>query len=49
MDIRSSSRSIGLIGFMLRQFEIARAVQIRQNNAIAFSSPIDGYVYVYHN
>ena len=36
--------SFGLIGFMLRQFEIARAVQIRPYNAIAFSAPISVFV-----
>merc|ERR1712100_520959 len=34
--------SFGLIGFMLRQFEIARAVQIRPYNAIAFLAPSFG-------
>lgn len=37
----------GLIGFMLRQFEIARAVQIRPYNAIAFSAPISVFVSVF--
>ncbi|KAG5576172.1 hypothetical protein H5410_056306 [Solanum commersonii] len=32
--------SFGLIGFMLRQFELARSAQLRPYNAIAFSSPI---------
>jgi photosystem II P680 reaction center D2 protein len=35
-----------LIGFMLRQFEIARAVKIRPYNAIAFSGPIAVFVSV---
>merc|ERR1712087_1008456 len=39
--------SFGLIGFMLRQFEIARAVQIRPYNAIAFSAPISVFVSVF--
>merc|ERR1711970_1252483 len=39
--------SFGLIGFMLRQFEIARAVQIRPYNAIAFSAPIAVFVSVF--
>jgi len=34
--------AFGLIGFMLRQFEIARAVQIRPYNAISFSAPSFG-------
>ena len=33
--------------FMLRQFEIARAVQIRPYNAIAFSAPISVFVSVF--
>lgn len=32
---------------MLRQFEIARAVQIRPYNAIAFSAPISVFVSVF--
>ena len=32
--------AFALIGFMLRQFEIARLVGIRPYNAIAFSGPI---------
>ena len=32
--------AFGLIGFMLRQFEIARSVKLRPYNAIAFSAPI---------
>lgn len=39
--------AFGLIGFMLRQFEIARAVQIRPYNAIAFSAPIAVFVSVF--
>ena len=31
--------AFGLIGFMLRQFELARSVQLRPYNAIAFSAP----------
>jgi len=34
--------AFGLIGFMLRQFEIARAVQIRPYNASSFSAPSFG-------
>jgi photosystem II P680 reaction center D2 protein len=32
--------AFGLIGFMLRQFEIAQSVKLRPYNAIAFSGPI---------
>ena len=32
--------AFGLVGFMLRQFEIARLLNIRPYNAIAFSGPI---------
>lgn len=39
--------AFGLIGFMLRQFEIARAVRIRPYNAIAFSAPIAVFVSVF--
>lgn len=39
--------AFALIGFMLRQFEIARAVQIRPYNAIAFSAPISVFVSVF--
>ena len=38
--------SFALIGFMLRQFEIARSVKIRPYNAIAFSAPISVFVSV---
>jgi photosystem II P680 reaction center D2 protein len=37
----------GLIGFCLRQFEIARLVGIRPYNAIAFSGPIAVFVSVF--
>ncbi|MGF1677367.1 MAG: photosystem II D2 protein (photosystem q(a) protein) [Rivularia sp. (in: cyanobacteria)] len=37
----------GLIGFMLRQLEIARLVGIRPYNAIAFSAPIAVFVSVF--
>ncbi|BAZ04418.1 photosystem II D2 protein (photosystem q(a) protein) [Calothrix sp. NIES-3974] len=37
----------GLIGFMLRQFEIARTIGIRPYNAIAFSAPIAVFVSVF--
>jgi photosystem II P680 reaction center D2 protein len=39
--------SFGLIGFCLRQFEIARLVGIRPYNAIAFSGPISIFVSVF--
>ncbi|KAI3838443.1 hypothetical protein MKX03_013207 [Papaver bracteatum] len=32
---------------MLRQFELARSVQLRPYNAIAFSGPIDVFVFVF--
>ncbi|KAL8257322.1 hypothetical protein R6Q59_029363 [Mikania micrantha] len=39
--------AFGLIGFMLRQFELARNVQLRPYNAIAFSGPIVVFVSVF--
>merc|ERR1712113_806450 len=39
--------AFGLIGFCLRQFEIARLVGIRPYNAIAFSGPISVFVSVF--
>ena len=36
--------AFGLIGFILRQFEIARSVRLRPYTAIAFSAPISGFV-----
>jgi photosystem II P680 reaction center D2 protein len=39
--------SFGLIGFILRQFEIARSVRLRPYNAIAFSAPISVFVSVF--
>jgi photosystem II P680 reaction center D2 protein len=39
--------SFGVIGFCLRQFEIARLVGIRPYNAIAFSGPISVFVTVF--
>jgi photosystem II P680 reaction center D2 protein len=39
--------AFGLIGFMLRQFEIARSVNLRPYNAIAFSAPISVFVSVF--
>jgi photosystem II P680 reaction center D2 protein len=39
--------AFALIGFMLRQFEIARSVRLRPYNAIAFSAPIAVFVSVF--
>ncbi|KAJ0074697.1 hypothetical protein Patl1_37427 [Pistacia atlantica] len=39
--------AFGLIGFMLRQFELARSVQLRPYNAIAFSGPIAVFLSVF--
>ena len=39
--------AFALIGFMLRQFEIARLVGIRPYNAIAFSGPIAVFTSVF--
>ena len=39
--------AFALIGFMLRQFEIARSVKLRPYNAIAFSAPISVFVSVF--
>nr|YP_009561603.1 photosystem II protein D2 [Commiphora gileadensis]QAT19692.1 photosystem II protein D2 [Commiphora gileadensis] len=39
--------AFALIGFMLRQFELARSVQLRPYNAIAFSGPIAVFVSVF--
>ncbi|KAK7232702.1 hypothetical protein RIF29_47764 [Crotalaria pallida] len=39
--------AFGLIGFMLRQFELARSVQLRPYNAISFSGPIAVFVSVF--
>ncbi|CAN6483915.1 unnamed protein product [Victoria cruziana] len=39
--------AFGLIGFMLHQFELARSIQLRPYNAIAFSSPIAIFVSVF--
>ncbi|KAI9390658.1 hypothetical protein POPTR_008G207200v4 [Populus trichocarpa] len=36
-----------LIGFILRQFELARSVQLRPYNTITFSAPIAVFVYVF--
>jgi photosystem II P680 reaction center D2 protein len=41
--------AFGLIGFCLRQFEIARLVGIRPYNAIAFSGPMQySFQYSYY-
>jgi photosystem II P680 reaction center D2 protein len=39
--------AFALIGFILRQFEIARSVRLRPYNAIAFSAPIAVFVSVF--
>ncbi|KAF4394173.1 hypothetical protein F8388_005807 [Cannabis sativa] len=39
--------AFALIGFMLLQFELARSVQLRPYNAIAFSGPIAVFVSVF--
>ncbi|KAG9438750.1 hypothetical protein H6P81_021288 [Aristolochia fimbriata] len=41
------AQGILLVGFMLRQFELARSVQLRPYNAIAFSGPIAVFVSVF--
>ncbi|XP_038889216.1 photosystem II D2 protein-like [Benincasa hispida] len=47
IDDGDFQNSHGLIGFMLRQFELARSVQLRPYNAIAFSGPIAVFVSVF--
>ena len=42
-----STEAFALIGFMLRQFELARLIGIRPYNAIAFSGPIAVFVSVF--
>ena len=39
--------TLGLAGFMLRQFEIARSIRLRPYNALAFSAPIAVFVSVF--
>ena len=39
--------TLGLVGFMLRQFEIARSIRLRPYNALAFSAPIAVFVSVF--
>ncbi|KAB1670044.1 hypothetical protein ES319_1Z204500v1, partial [Gossypium barbadense] len=39
--------AFGLIGFMLRQFELALSIQLRPYNAIAFSGPIVAVVSIF--
>jgi photosystem II P680 reaction center D2 protein len=39
--------AFALIGFMLRQFEIAQSLRLRPYNAIAFSAPISVFVSVF--
>lgn len=38
---------LGLVAFMLRQFEVARAISLRPYNALAFSAPISVFVSVF--
>ena len=40
-------RLSGRVGFMLRQFEIARSIRLRPYNALAFSAPIAVFVSVF--
>lgn len=40
-------RAFRLVGFILRQFEIARSIRLRPYNAIAFSAPIAVFVSVF--
>ena len=39
--------ALGLVGFMLRQFEISRSIRLRPYNALAFSAPISVFVSVF--
>ena len=41
--------ALGLVGFMLRQFEIARSIRLRPYNALAFSAPIAGLHHPIHS
>ena len=45
--VQFSTAHLALIGFMLRQFELARLIGIRPYNAIAFSGPIAVFVSVF--
>ena len=47
LDFCGAPRAFALIGFMLRQFELARLIGIRPYNAIAFSGPIAVFVSVF--
>jgi len=47
VGICSPHGAFALIGFMLRQFEIARLIGIRPYNALAFSAPIAVFVSVF--
>ena len=38
---------LALVGFMLRQFEIARSIRLRPYNALGFSGPISVFVSVF--
>ena len=39
--------ALGLVGFMLRQFEIARSIRLRPYNALAFSAAIAVFMSVF--
>ena len=39
--------TLALVGFMLRQFEIARSIRLRPYNALGFSGPISVFVSVF--
>ncbi|KAF6153162.1 hypothetical protein GIB67_031116 [Kingdonia uniflora] len=39
--------AFGLVGFMLRQLELARSIQLQPYNAIAFSGPITIFAFVF--
>ena len=47
LEFCGAPRGFRLIGFMLRQFELARLIGIRPYNAIAFSGPIAVFVSVF--
>ena len=47
LEFCGTPRCLRLIGFMLRQFELARLIGIRPYNAIAFSGPIAVFVSVF--
>ena len=47
LSLKKACLIFALIGFMLRQFELARLIGIRPYNAIAFSGPIAVFVSVF--